>query len=495
MGALPRAQPGPPPLRAVPRGDAGERQRLTHASAWTVSSMIVMSVLRLGSQMALSYLCLPEHFGAIALMRTFLTFVEMTSDMGIRGAIAYHPKGEEREFLSTAFGVQFLRGLAMWLLTCLVAWPAAAFYGEPLLLFLLPIAGLESVNNGLLSVRVYVEERRLRQMVPTLLDVFALVVSILTSVGWALYSPGAWALAAGPLFGGLARAALSHWWYRRERVPLGWNKDYARELFGYSRWILGSTMVSFVAQQFHVLYLGKFLPLGVLGVYQLAWSFCSQASKPMTALANRVIIPHYAELNRRDPSEHRALVKSSLDRFLPACLAAAVGSGLFAPVLFGVLYDDSFAAAGPMGILFAIVVWFMILQHVPRSALLSLGESRGVAGMSLWNAVLTVVGIVGGYHFGGGSITGAILGNALGNVAGCAFGAYVMHQRGLHVLRPMSAYSLLFLVCLGAGVALARALVWQGWLGVPWAFLVATVVLSAPLALWVWRSLRPAAAR
>jgi O-antigen/teichoic acid export membrane protein len=59
----------------------------------------------------------------------------------------------------------------------------------------------------------------------------------------------------------MAKAAVSHWWYRAEPVTLGWNKEYARELFSYSRWIIGSTMVSFVAQQFHVLYLGKFLPL------------------------------------------------------------------------------------------------------------------------------------------------------------------------------------------------------------------------------------------
>jgi O-antigen/teichoic acid export membrane protein len=331
-------------------------------------------------------------------------------------------------------------------------------------------------------------------MVPTLLDVFALVVSIVTSVGWALYSPGAWALAAGPLFGGLAKAIVSHWWYRAERVRLGWNKDYARELFAYSRWIIGSTMVSFVAQQFHVLYLGKFLPLAVLGVYQLAWNFCSQASKPITALANRVIIPHFAELNRRSPAEHSALVRSSLHRFLPACLAACTASGLFAPALFGLFYDASYADAGPMGILFSIVVWFMILQHVPRSALLSLGESRGVAGMSLWNAVLTVIGIVAGYAFGGGSITGAILGNALGNVAGCAFGGLAMRRKDLDANGPMLSYSLGFFACLGAGVGLMQGLARAGWMSLPWASLLATVVLSAPLGLWVWRSLRPAPA-
>src|SRR5262245_1804760 len=107
-GAERGARPGPPALRLVPAPEAApestrEPRRLAQASLWTVSSMVVMSGLRLASQMVLSYLCLPEHFGAIAIMRTFLTFVEMVSDMGIRGAVLYHPRGEEKRFLSTAF--------------------------------------------------------------------------------------------------------------------------------------------------------------------------------------------------------------------------------------------------------------------------------------------------------------------------------------------------------------------------------------------------------
>jgi hypothetical protein len=78
----------------------------------------------------------------------------------------------------------------------------------------------------------------------------------------------------------------------------------------------------------------------------------------------------------------------------------------------------------------------MILQHAAQRAV-PVGDSRGVAGMSVWNAVLTVVGIVGGYALGGGSITGAILGNALGNVAGCAYGWLAMERKGLDAGGPM----------------------------------------------------------
>jgi O-antigen/teichoic acid export membrane protein len=269
-----------------------------------------------------------------------------------------------------------------------------------------------------------------------------------------------------------------------------WDREHARDLTSYGRWVLGGTMVSFVAQQFHVLFLGKFLALCVLGVYQLAWNFCAQASKPVTALANRGIIPHYAEFQRRSAVEHGDVVRRSLPRFLPACLLACLCAGMFAPALFGLFYDDSFAEGGPMGRLFAVVVWFMVLQHVPRSALLSLGASREQAGTALCNAVMTVIGVVGGFLLGGRSITGAILGNALGNVAGCAYGALALHRRGIRVARAMTGYSLLFLALLGLGVGLSEAAAEGGWCSAPVASLGMTLVLALPLSFWVYRSTR-----
>jgi O-antigen/teichoic acid export membrane protein len=483
MSALPQPMQGPTRLRPVQgRGP----NRIARASAWTLSSMVAMSLLRLVSQMVLTYLCLPEHFGVVMMMRTFLTLVEMTSDMGLRNAVISHPRGEERAFLGTAFSVQLLRGIAMWLITCLLAWPAAAFYDASILLWLLPIAGLESVNNGLFSVRAYVYERRLSLAVPTLLDVLGLLVSVGTSILWAWFYPGPWALALGPLVGGAVRALASHLVFRAERVRFMWEPAIARELFAYSRWIIGSTTVSFVAQQFHMLFLPKFLSKAMFGVYGLAWNLCVQATKPMTALANRVIIPHLAEAHRDPELGLGQALRASANRFLPACLLVCVGAGLIAPAMFELLYSDSFADGGPLGQVFAIVVWFMILQQVPRCTLLSIGDARGVATMAGWNAALTVVGVLCGYLLFGGSLRGAIIGNAVGNVAGCFFGWRGLLRHGLHAGRPMVLYSLGFLALLATGVFLTGELVQMQLLTLGYSSVAATATLGLPLAMWVW---------
>ena len=490
----------PPADRAASEGEAlpsgvARAERVASASAWTVSSMGAMSVLRLVSQMVLSYLVVPEYFGVIALMRTFLVLLEMLSDVGIRASVVYHRAGEDSAFLNTAWTLQILRGVVMWVMSCALAWPVARFYDAPILMWLLPVAGLEAINNGLLSVRIFTHERRLRLRVPVLLDWVGLLVSIATTLIWAWIHPSVWALAAGPLVGGVAKTSLSHYVLGGERLRLAWQRDHVRSLVDFGKWVIGGTMVSFVAQQFHILYLGKFLLPAILGVYQVAWNFCVQASKPMTMLSNRVMIPHYADFARRDASEHTSAVRHALGKFLPACLLVCVGTGLVCPALFGFFYERAFVDGGRMGRLLAVVVWFMILQHVPRSALLSLGDSRGVAGMALVNALCTVGGIVAGFAVTRGlelpyqAVSGAVIGNAVGNVAGCVYGARAAHGHGVRFGATMAGYSVLFLSILGAGVLLGA---WSQWprvagLSERMASLVTSIVICVPLTLIVWR--------
>src|SRR2546430_3812751 len=48
--------------------------------------------------------------------------------------IVQHPRGDEPEFLNTAFSVQAGRGMAIWLGAVLAAYPVPIFYNQPPLL-------------------------------------------------------------------------------------------------------------------------------------------------------------------------------------------------------------------------------------------------------------------------------------------------------------------------------------------------------------------------
>ena len=98
------------------------------AAIWTVIGFGTMQVLRLAFNLALAQLVAPRIFGVMALVNVFLQLLHMFSDLGIRQCVIAHPRGDEPAFLRTAWTMQALRGLFLWLLSVAIAWPVAAFY-------------------------------------------------------------------------------------------------------------------------------------------------------------------------------------------------------------------------------------------------------------------------------------------------------------------------------------------------------------------------------
>ncbi|MFN3500356.1 MAG: oligosaccharide flippase family protein, partial [Pannonibacter indicus] len=60
-------------------------------------------LLRLASNLALTRLLFPEAFGLMALIQTFMVGLQMFSDIGIRPSIIQNKRGEEADFLNTAW--------------------------------------------------------------------------------------------------------------------------------------------------------------------------------------------------------------------------------------------------------------------------------------------------------------------------------------------------------------------------------------------------------
>ena len=105
--------------------------RALRGSALTAGSYAVAQVLRLASNLVLTRLLFPEAFGVMALVSVVLVGLAMFSDMGVGPAISQSPRGDEAAFLNSAYTLNVARGAVLWLLTCALAWPAAAFYQAP----------------------------------------------------------------------------------------------------------------------------------------------------------------------------------------------------------------------------------------------------------------------------------------------------------------------------------------------------------------------------
>jgi O-antigen/teichoic acid export membrane protein len=108
---------------------------------WTVAGYGAGQILRFGSNLVLTRLLAPELFGLMALVNIFIIGLHLFSDVGVGLNVVQNKRGDEPAFLNTAWTIQVIRGAILGVVCFLITWPLASVYGEPQLLWLIPVVG------------------------------------------------------------------------------------------------------------------------------------------------------------------------------------------------------------------------------------------------------------------------------------------------------------------------------------------------------------------
>jgi O-antigen/teichoic acid export membrane protein len=420
-------------------------------SAFTALGYAAGQALRLGSNLILTRLLFPEAFGLMTLVTVFIVGLTMLSDVGIGPSIAQNRRGDDPDFLNTAFTIQVLRGAFLWLATCALAVPAAAFYDAPMLVQLLPVAGLSLLIAGFNPTRIETANRHLLLGRLTLLDLAAQAIGVAAMVALALVFRSVWALVIGGLVGAAAKLLLTSLFLPGPRNRLRWERTAAGELIGFGKWIFLSTILGFVVQQGDKAILGRFLTLDQLGIYNIGFFLASFPMLLGGTIVGRVVIPLYRETGAdADAMQRRRLRRMRAG--LSAILMGLVVTMAFAGVpLVAVLYDDRYAMAGGVVAAIALVQIVQIVGLTYDQAALAAGDARGYFLLFTMRVLLQTGGFVAGLAFGG-------LGFAL---AGQAAGVLASHPFIVRLARRHRAWDPLHdAVFLALGLALGALAFW-----------------------------------
>ncbi|TPE48522.1 oligosaccharide flippase family protein [Amaricoccus solimangrovi] len=403
-----------PARRAAPLADPGLVGRVLRGSAFVILGYGASQAIRLASNLILTRLLFPEAFGLMALVTVAMIGLGAFSDVGVGPAIAHSRRGDDPAFLHAAYTLQVGRGFALWIGACLVAWPVAAFYGEPALARLLPAVGFCSVITGFNSVAVETAHRHLLLGRVTLIELASQAAGTIAMVILAFATRSIWALVLGGAAASAAKLALSHLCLPGPPNRLGWEPAARRELVRFGRWIFLSTLCGFLLSQGDKLILGKYLPLELLGIYNIGFFLASFPLLLGKALTERMVIPLYREHPPARSARNFARLRrmrAILTGGILALLALMAFSGVW---LVDLLYDARFATAGPIVVLIAVAQMPQAIGLTYDLAALAAGESRRfflqMAPRALAQAALLLLGAA---SFG---LPGALGGQALAAV-------------------------------------------------------------------------------
>ena len=317
-------------------------------------------MIRLGSNLVITRLLLPEHFGLMALVTTFLVGLALFSDTGVSASIIQNRRSEEPAFFNTAWTVQAIRGVLLWVMACLLAWPLSRFYHQPQLLTLLPVAGLTAVFSGLESMRGLILNRRLSFLAITLLDLAAQVLSVAAMIGLALAWRSVWALVLSGVLSTLMRTILSHTVLPGSRNRFAWDRAAARSLYEFGRWIFVSTAFTFLATQSDRLILGKLVSVDELGFYSIAASLAAVPLQLVQQLGGRVFFPVVATAMRQADHDPTSIRTNRTNLLLAMMPLMALGVAM-SPALVRIMYRANFHPVGMLASYLCIGAWLTIV--------------------------------------------------------------------------------------------------------------------------------------
>ncbi|MHC8308084.1 oligosaccharide flippase family protein [Pseudomonas sp. GT1P32] len=436
------------------------RKRAIFAGAWNLGALVTSQAVRLGGNLIMARLLMPEMFGIMIIATTVSVVIHLLSDVGLRQNIIQSPRGDDPVFLNTVWTVQIVRGFILFASTLLIAgfawfaqvinlWSPGSTYAAPELPLVLAITGLSALIYGFQSTKVDVAVRAFQQKKVVLAEFASQISGLLVMLLIGYFTRSIWSLVGAGLVSALVGLLLGHFWFKGPHNRLQWDRSALQELVVFGRWILLSSAVGVLAMNGDRIWFGGSMSAAELGVYSIAVLILGAITLGAQRLVGAVALPAFSEASR---SNDTVRLRALYDRFrLIIDIALLFITGLLwviSPLIIHWLYDERYAEAGNM--MSVLSLSFFILRYgVAHQAWLALGLTKYQAmdniirAVSLW-VLLPLLLAVGGVKY-------AIWGVALHTFPTLVLIVYVNRRVGLFNLKRELAVLPMVLVGIGCG--------------------------------------------
>jgi O-antigen/teichoic acid export membrane protein len=405
------------------------KQRVLQSGSWTMLGYGTNQAMRLVGNLILTRLLFPEAFGMMTIITAVMFGAHMLTDVGVGPSIVQKHRGNDPEFLNTAWTIQILRGLMVWLGLCALAIPLSKFYSEPLLASMVPVSGLNALILGFTSTKMYTAQRNLEAARVIMIEVVTYALGLICTVFLAWLLKSVWALVWGGLLTTILKMSATHIFLHGVKNKFAWDQDTLSHLRGFGRWIMLSSALTFFAAEGARLLIGAMMGMRQLALYTLAATMSLMLWQAMEQLAVRVFFPAYSEVHRTNPQNLiSVLLKTRLTLILPTW-SLAVLFIFFGSQVMGFLYDERYHGSGIMLQQLAAGSLAACVWGSYSGVLLSLGKVSIMTTLTAIQIACQFGFMFIGYHYG--KDAGLVMGIAAANWAVYPFYAFVFARHGM----------------------------------------------------------------
>ncbi len=261
---------------------------------WSGTRRFAEQGIQTVTTLILARLLSPNEFGVIGIANIFILFANTINRLGIVSAIIQRKEIDEGH-LSSAFWANMVTGVTLCLVMMAISSPAAKFFHnedvQPVLFalsFIFIIGALNVVQTAQFS-------KNLQFGKLAGLGIWEMSVNAVISIGLAVTGLGVWSLVWGRLGGVLAGVVVawhgSSWRPKWLFVPAKF-----RELFKFGIYTLSTNILTYLGQNLDYILVGRFLGVGPLGIYTMAYNLVTLPRRKMSTIIASVAFPVFSKI-------------------------------------------------------------------------------------------------------------------------------------------------------------------------------------------------------
>ncbi len=236
----------------------------------------------------------PEDFGLFGIAFLAIRTLESFTQTGLDFALIQKKENIE-SYLDTSWTVSIIRGFILSLIIFLSAPLIANFFNSSEASTVIKVITISLLLNGSRNIGIVFFQKEFQFNKQFIYTLSYTITDLIVSITLAFMLRNVLALVWGSVAGNLMRLVMSYVMHPY-RPRISFNKNQFKDLFGYGKWIFGSTILGFLIFQGDDIFVGKMIGTQALGLYQMAYLIANLPSTEISRVISQVIFPAFSKL-------------------------------------------------------------------------------------------------------------------------------------------------------------------------------------------------------
>lgn len=363
---------------------------------WITFAQVFKLACQLISIIVLARLIAKEDYGVVAIALAIVNFAAILKD-SISSTSIIQRRNLSEATIASAHWLNVVVGFFIFFCAIIFAKFAANFFQDPqiastlvILSSIYPIQSLSSIHQALL-------DRKSKFQSIAIIEISATAIGLGAAIICALNGFGIFSL----LIQSLLFTSLSTLLFRivgKHQIQKEANLKEAVQLVKWGWGLSAFNLVTYVARNSDVWLIGKFLGIGAVGSYSMAYRIMTIPLQTVTFVANRASLPVFSQISERKDFQSLYIKSISNISYIAGWFSAALYIGAIPAVelILGSKWSES-------ALLLEYLAWVAFIQAIVSTSgtvLISQGKLSLLFKLGITGATLHVGAFYIGTHYG-----------------------------------------------------------------------------------------------